>query len=769
MKLVDLAVAGVKAERLRWLHGSAALASGSHVLYWMQTSLRTRYNYALHVAMAAATALQKPLYVLYTLDTREAGMSERHMAFLLESLYDVNKSLAQTHHIPFSAVHCSSGSDGPLDLVLAASRNASLVVTELQYLRAGRKLCTSFGEQVTAPVVQVESDVVVPVEVASNKEEYAARTLRPKITKHLPTYITPLPSIAYTPPSSAPKSLQELQAISLSRHDAWLDLTDASAVDTLLAAAKDVDRSIPRLLSKKLLKYGTERNEPSGNGASNLSPYLHYGNISPVDIALQVNATEGRGPAMAASKASFLEELIVRRELSMNFVWFNPRHYDSIKSLPPFATETLAIHADDARAIIYTEAQLDKAMTHDAYWNAAQLDMIVNGKMQNYMRMYWGKKILEWTASPDEAYEICMRLNDKYNLDGSDPNSYTGIAWVFGKHDTGWAERAIFGKVRYMNADGLKRKYDMQAYVNMIRRQCTAAKMTLQPKQLALEYTKPRAKRQKKFSLMQALSVAHVLVSVYCSVWFVDLVTPSLQNDLFWPQFAASTAQTYLLDVYRRHLTTTLANDALSFDLLDAREGIVKVYGAPTTVGLIQSTYARSLALGAYASVEDAVVGFRSLDPSYTFSLMTLYCWADFDRRWALAHTAARQARCTAFLHANGAVYLESVLRNVAWAPWTALYGASFDAAVGDAISGAAGGEAWLASLAHAFTSIDDEVAFWKSKRIVTYELQWSNMDVFGIHESIGVVNMLGWTQALTTISISYAPKSSMWTSFALN
>ncbi|EQC33233.1 hypothetical protein SDRG_09216 [Saprolegnia diclina VS20] len=515
MKLVDLAVAGVKAERLRWLHGSAALSSGSHVLYWMQTSLRTRYNYALHVAMAAATTLQKPLYVLYTLDTHEAGMSERHMAFLLESLYDVNKSLQQTHHVPFSAVHCASGSSGPLDVVLAASRNASLVVTELQYLRSGRKLCTTFGEQATAPVVQVESDVVVPVEVASNKEEYAARTLRPKITKHLPTYIVSLPSIAYAPPSPAPKSLQELQALSLSTHDTWLDLTDASAVDTLLATAKDVDRSIPRVstflggetsaqsvlttfLSQKLLKYGTERNEPSGNGASNLSPYLHYGNISPVDIALQVNATEGRGPAMAASKASFLEELIVRRELSMNFVWFNPRHYDSIKSLPPFATETLAIHADDARATIYSEAQLDTAMTHDAYWNAAQLDMIVNGKMQNYMRMYWGKKILEWTASPEEAYEICIRLNDKYNLDGYDPNSYTGIAWVFGKHDTGWAERAIFGKVRYMNADGLKRKYDMQAYVNMIRHQCAAAKMTLQPKQLALECTKPKAKRQKK-------------------------------------------------------------------------------------------------------------------------------------------------------------------------------------------------------------------------------------------------------------------------------
>ncbi|EQC33225.1 hypothetical protein SDRG_09209 [Saprolegnia diclina VS20] len=271
-----------------------------------------------------------------------------------------------------------------------------------------------------------------------------------------------------------------------------------------------------------------------------------------------------------------------------------------------------------------------------------------------------------------------------------------------------------------------------------------------------------------QYQLMQALGVVHVLVAMYCSVWFVDLVTPSLQNDLFWPGFGPSTAQTYLLDVYRRHLTTS-ASAASSLDLLDAREGILKVYGTPTTVGSVQSTYARSLALGAYTSVEDAVVGFRSLDPSYAFSLVTLYCWADFDRRWALAHTAARQARCAAFMHANGAVYLESVLRNVAWAPWAALYGASFDAAVGDGIRASAGGEAWLASLENAFTSTDDEVAYWRSKHISRYELQWSNMDEIGIHESIGVVNMLGWAQALTTAAIAYAPRSSMWTSFALN
>ncbi|OQR91431.1 deoxyribodipyrimidine photo-lyase type II [Achlya hypogyna] len=509
MKIADLAVAGVKTERLKWLHGAAASRTGSHVLYWMQTSLRTRFNYSLHVAVTAANTLRLPLYVLFTFDTREALMSERHMAFLLESLVDTKKALG---NIPIEAIHCAAGSKGPLDLVLGAAAGASLVVTDHPYIRAGRKQTELFAEQANVPVLQVEGDVVVPVTVVSTKEEYAARTIRPKITKHLPQYLIPLSPNTYDAHDDQ-MPLREFKAMDLTPNDHWIDL--GSSVDALLADADDVDRSIPRVstflggetqaqavlatfLSDKLLKYDKERNEPSGNGASNMSPFLHYGTISPVDIALQVQAKEGRGPAMAASKASFLEELIVRRELSMNFVWFNPNHYDTIKSLPPFATETLAIHAEDKRAYVYSEEELDKAMTHDAFWNAAQLDMISNGKMQNYMRMYWGKKIIEWTSSPEEAYGICVRLNDKYNLDGFDPNSYAGIAWVFGKHDTGWTERPIFGKVRYMNADGLKRKYDMTAYVNMIKRQCAKVKMTLLPKQLAIEITKPKAKRQKK-------------------------------------------------------------------------------------------------------------------------------------------------------------------------------------------------------------------------------------------------------------------------------
>ncbi|OQS05087.1 hypothetical protein THRCLA_02727 [Thraustotheca clavata] len=502
---MKLATQGVRSERLKWLHGAAAKATGTHVVYWMQTSLRSRFNYALNIAISTANALEKPLYVMYTLDTRDAKMSERHMNFLLESLVDVHQSLDT---IPLTAVHCTSenGHD-PIDFVVAASNNASLVVLDHPYLRDGRKKCTDFVAKTSVPIVQVEGDVAVPVEAVTDKEEYAARTIRPKINKILRQYLIPLPPEDYKYATQEP-----LRTFKIFGADTkWLDLSHS--VETLLESAEDIDRSIPRVstftggetaaqavlkdfLDNKLLKYGAERNEPSGNGASNLSPYLHYGNISPVDIALQVNATPGRGPAMAASKESFLEELIIRRELSMNFVWFNLNNYDSIASLPPFAAETLKVHAKDNRPYIYTEEELDKAMTRDAYWNAAQLDMIATGKMQNYMRMYWGKKILEWTNSPQEAYKICIALNDKYNLDGYDPNSYAGIAWIFGKHDTGWTERPIFGKVRYMNAEGLKRKYDMTAYINLIKRQCAAAKIPLTLQQLAVD--PPKAKKRQK-------------------------------------------------------------------------------------------------------------------------------------------------------------------------------------------------------------------------------------------------------------------------------
>jgi deoxyribodipyrimidine photo-lyase len=212
-------------------------------------------------------------------------------------------------------------------------------------------------------------------------------------------------------------------------------------------------------LKNKLDKYHELKNDPSLDFLSNMSPYLHFGQISPLYIALKVQGTESPG------KNAYLEELIVRRELSINYIFNNP-NYDNFNGLPAWSKETLRQHEKDQRDHIYSKSELENAETHDPYWNAAQNEMKLNGKMHGYMRMYWGKKIIEWSDSPQKAYRIALHLNDKYELDGRDANGYTGIAWCFGKHDHPWKERKIFGKIRYMSAEGLERKFNIEKYAN---------------------------------------------------------------------------------------------------------------------------------------------------------------------------------------------------------------------------------------------------------------------------------------------------------------
>jgi len=214
-----------------------------------------------------------------------------------------------------------------------------------------------------------------------------------------------------------------------------------------------------------LKNYLKERNHPECEGTSRLSPYLHFGQISPVAAALAVQ----KSSAPEQAKQAFLEQLIVRRELSVNFVRFNPV-YDSLECLEPWAERTIADHAADGRTITYNEDQLGNAETHDPLWNAAQKQMVLTGWMHNYMRMYWAKKILEWSPSLAVAYRRAVWLNDRYQLDGRDPNGYAGIAWaIVGKHDRAWSERPVFGKIRYMSFDSTSRKFDSRRYIEQIR------------------------------------------------------------------------------------------------------------------------------------------------------------------------------------------------------------------------------------------------------------------------------------------------------------
>jgi deoxyribodipyrimidine photo-lyase len=224
----------------------------------------------------------------------------------------------------------------------------------------------------------------------------------------------------------------------------------------------EANRRFEQFLKNRLDGFADNRNDPGGDGGSDMSPYLHFGQVSPVTLALLAKDQGGSGTP------AFLEELIVRRELAVNFVRYND-HYDTFTALPAWAQKTLALHQADQREYGYSLDELERAATHDPYWNAAQQEMMKTGKMQGYMRMYWGKKILEWSTTPQDAYSAALHLNNKYEIDGRDPNGYAGVAWCFGKHDRPWGEREIFGMVRYMNAQGLERKFAMDHYLEKVR------------------------------------------------------------------------------------------------------------------------------------------------------------------------------------------------------------------------------------------------------------------------------------------------------------
>jgi deoxyribodipyrimidine photo-lyase len=342
------------------------------------------------------------------------------------------------------------------------SRRAAIVVTDRGYTRIQRLWRATAAERIDCPLIQVESDIVVPVETASNKEETAARTLRPKIHREMHNYLIPV----------------EETEVRRKVRDAGLESLDPAGGDELLrelglnkgpgrvdAFAGGTARArelLEMFIASKLDRYDADRNDPCLDGLSDLSPYIHFGQISPVYVAIRVQ--DARSPGTAA----FLEELIIRRELAVNFVHHN-EGYNSFQGLPRWCRETLMEHGMDERPYTYSLEQLEQARTHDPYWNSAQTQMVKTGKMHGYMRMYWGKKIMEWTGSVEDAYSIALYLNDRFELDGRDPNGYAGVAWCFGKHDRPWAARPVFGSIRYMNDKGLKRKFDADAYVTKVK------------------------------------------------------------------------------------------------------------------------------------------------------------------------------------------------------------------------------------------------------------------------------------------------------------
>ena len=427
---------------------------GNCVLYWMQRSQRAFDNHALDVAVNVANAIRKPVAVFLAPIPYYPRANWRHYAFLQQGIPDIASGLRK-RNVGFVL---RTYPDHHL-LKFCAEVCPCLVIGDENPLREPEHWREVVQKRLRVPFWTVDSDVIVPTKLFE-KEQFAAYTIRPRIRARLQEFLKPLSNPSAEIPWSAPPGLRSSNPGSDLSADWPLDRT-VRPVGSFLGGSKEAIRLLRRFVADRLPEYSVNRNHPETNGTSKLSPYLHFGHIGPHTVALAALKADVPEP----SRAAFLEELIVRRELAINFVRFNA-NYESIGSAPNWAGRTLAEHAGDQRPIRYSEAKLEAAETHDPLWNAAQIQMVETGWMHNYMRMYWAKKLLEWSPSAAEAYHRAVRLNDKYELDGRDPNGYEGIAWaIVGKSDRAWFERPIFGKIRYMSFESTSRKFDSKRYI----------------------------------------------------------------------------------------------------------------------------------------------------------------------------------------------------------------------------------------------------------------------------------------------------------------
>lgn len=422
------------------------------VLYWMQRDQRVHDNWALLYAQQQAIEKDSSLIVVFCVTPSFPGATLQQYSFMLKGLEEVEKKL-HSLKIPFKMLI----GDPAIKIPKFVTENRfSKIVTDFNPLKIINKWKKSICKNLTIPFDEVDTHNIVPCWVASPKLEYAAYTIRPKINKLLDEYADEFIEIK-----------KQIYKLPLIKND-WNEIrnslqvdTNSNMIDWLSPGEDEAHKVLENFINNKLDFYASERNDPNLDALSNLSPYLHFGQIAAQRVYLALQ------PIMESinSKESFLEELTIRRELSDNFCYYNS-NYDSFNGIPEWAKKTLNEHRKDEREYLYDTEQFEHAKTHDHLWNAAQTEMITKGKMHGYMRMYWAKKILEWTETPEKAFEVAIYLNDKYQLDGRDPNGYAGIAWsIGGVHDRAWGERPIFGKIRYMNYNGCKRKFDVNSYI----------------------------------------------------------------------------------------------------------------------------------------------------------------------------------------------------------------------------------------------------------------------------------------------------------------
>lgn len=445
----------VDERRIRELN-SVPISETGAVVYWMQRDQRAQDNWALLYAYQCAVSRQVPLYVVFTLQEIIGRSHARHYDFMLKGLKQTEQILADLH-IPFYLLR---GEPVTVLNELILKKNIGHIITDFSPMKYARMRRESVAESVNVRLSEVDAHNIVPVWETSPKLEFAAYTIRPKIHRKLNEFLTDFPKIS------------PLLHVSQDEHFPTFDVSEAYeslAIDVKVQPVDWLDSGtvagyslLDAFIANRLPEYAEKRNNPNESVLSNLSPYVHFGQISAQKVALEVKRVTG---VSGQSKESFLDEIIVRRELSDNYCFYNEK-YDRVEGAHAWAQQTISEHAKDQRPYLYSRDEFENTRTHDELWNAMQTQMVTEGKMHGWCRMYWAKKILEWTPDVQTAIDIALYLNDKYELDGNDPNGVVGVMWsICGVHDRAWNERPVFGKVRYMNFNGAKRKFDVDAYI----------------------------------------------------------------------------------------------------------------------------------------------------------------------------------------------------------------------------------------------------------------------------------------------------------------
>ena len=439
------------------------LKNGKCVVYWMQRAERGIDNPAVDLAVDIGNELDLPVVAFFSAISNFPHANLRHYAFLNQGLRDIEEDLAE-RNVSFVVRRAPNNS---LEKLLFEV-NAAMLIGDENPCREPERWRRVLAKRLELPFWTVDADVVVPSALFP-KHQYMLHIMRPKLLAELPKYLAPMSRTKAKKAWARPPGFESFD-VTEDITAGWRNFDrSVRPVDTFTGGTHAALKRLKHFVAHGLADYAKQRNHPETDGTSMMSPWLHFGHISPVTIALACEDAAREGKATAAARDAYFNELIGWREISVNFVKYVP-NYDSIEGAPEWAQATLREHAGDKRDPMYTLEQMERAETHDELWNAAQMQMVKSGWMHNYLRMYWAKKILEWAPNPALAWEWAVILNDKYELDGRDPNGYQGIAWAMGGvHDRPWFDRPIFGTVRYMSGASTGKKFDSKRYIEQVR------------------------------------------------------------------------------------------------------------------------------------------------------------------------------------------------------------------------------------------------------------------------------------------------------------